>query len=98
MNEPSRYCVSFADGAHAEVATYALGVLHLVCDRAYPPGQPLAFTLSLGESQLDLQGKSAGSKRRPDQRFDVRIRLSSLRREARSQLEQALGPLRSLTE
>jgi hypothetical protein len=34
-----------------------------------------------------LLGKSAGSKRREDQRFDVRVRLHSLRREDRLRLE-----------
>ena len=40
---------------------------------------------------LDLQGKSAGSKLRSDGRYDVTLRLVSLRREQRIALEQTFA-------
>jgi len=84
--------VDFADGVQALAAAFQLGILHLICDRAHPPGRPLAFSISLGDAKLGLTGKSAGSKRRVDDRFDVRVRLSSLRREQRTELERAFAP------
>jgi len=89
---PTPLTVGFADGVQALAVAFNLGILHLICDRAHPPGRPLAFSVSLGDSQLALTGKSAGSKRRVDDRFDVRVRLSSLRREQRAQLERAFAP------
>jgi hypothetical protein len=43
---------------------------------------------SSDELQRTLVGKSAGSKRREDGAFDVRVRLHSLTREDRAWLEQ----------
>ena len=42
-----------------------------------------------GESALRLEGKAQGSKRLDDGRFDVRLKLTSLRRDDRSALERA---------
>lgn len=79
--------VRFADGADGLAVGYDAGVLHLICDRAHPPGRPLELNLVAKDAKLTLRGKSAGSKRRNDERFDVRLRLHSLRREDREQLE-----------
>ncbi|MCZ7687520.1 MAG: hypothetical protein M5U28_55795 [Sandaracinaceae bacterium] len=65
-------------------------MLHLVLPRAFAPGAPLALTLELEDGALELTGKTIGSKRREDGRFDVRARLISLRREDRARLE-AIG-------
>jgi hypothetical protein len=83
--------VTFADGAQGLAVGYAASVLDLVCERAHPPGRPLAITLQLPETALTLRGKSAGSKHRDDQRYDVRLRLHSLRKHEREQLEQAFA-------
>jgi hypothetical protein len=82
--------VTFSDGAHGFACNYDGAVLALICERAHPPGRPLELSLCIEgiELPLTLRGKSAGSKRRDDQRFDVRLRLHSLRREDRAQLEQ----------
>jgi hypothetical protein len=85
------YAASFADGAQVLVTSYEAGVLGLVCDRAHPPGRPLELRVPVGDAPLVLLGKSAGSKRREDQRFDVRLRLHSLRREDRARLETLFG-------
>ncbi len=79
--------VSFADGADAVAIGWQAGVLRLLCARAHPPGRPLQLTLHAGEPPLQLVGKSAGSKRTQDGRFEVGLRLHSLRRGEREQLE-----------
>ena len=70
---------------------YARGVLRMACERSHPPGQPLTVTLRLPDAELTVQGKSAGSKRRADGTFEVQLRLHSLRREQREQLEHTFG-------
>ena len=86
---PSLPAVVVNDGARGHAVSYAAERIELVLDRAYPPGCPLSFTLTLGESALRLEGKAIGSKRLDDGRFDVRLKLTSLRREDRSALERA---------
>jgi hypothetical protein len=88
-SDPRRYEASLADGALAEVTGYAGEVLTFACERAHPPGEPLQLTVRLPDAELALAGKTVGSKRRDDGRFDVRLRLTSLRREQRSLLERA---------
>jgi hypothetical protein len=80
--------VSLADDTHALAVNYGLHTLYLVCARAYPPGKPLALRAELSGEFVDLQGKSAGCKLRGDGRYDVTLRLVSLRREQRVALEQ----------
>jgi hypothetical protein len=80
------------NGERGRALGYAGGMLRLACERAHPPGEPLTLTLRLAEGELALQGKSAGSKRRPDGGFDVALRLTSLRREQRAQLEALWAP------
>ena len=84
--------VTFGDGATALAIAYEPDklALTLLCDRAHPPGRPLAMRAHVAGEELALQGKSAGSKRREDGRFIVRIRLVTLRREQRAALERAL--------
>jgi hypothetical protein len=81
--------VSLGDDTQALAVNYGLHTLYLVCARAYPPGKPLALRAELSGALVDLQGKSAGSKLRSDGRYDVTLRLVSLRREQRIALEQA---------
>ena len=75
------------DGSQALAVGYADERIALVVDRAYPPGRPLTLALALPSGPLSLQGKTISSKRRPDTRYDVRAKLSSLRREQRALLE-----------
>jgi hypothetical protein len=81
--------VSLDDGAQALAVNYGPNTLHMICVRAYPPGKPLRLRTDAGGETLDLQGKSAGSKLRTDGRYDVTLRLVSLRRDQRIALEQA---------
>jgi hypothetical protein len=79
---------TLADGAVITVLAFDGALLHFVGERAHPPGRPLEVRLTLEGAPLVLQGKAVGSKLRDDERFDVRLRLHSLRREARALLEQ----------
>ena len=94
MNAPDEeraWPVVFADGSAAKAVACEGEVLALVCDRAHPPGRPLELELHAGETSLTLRGKSAGSKRREDGLFDVRLRLHSLRREQKATLTRAFA-------
>lgn len=79
--------VTLADGAPAAVVEYSAGQLSLICAAAYPPGKPISLRGPCDGSELELHGKSAGSKLRSDARFDVKLRLVSLRRTDRQRLE-----------
>jgi hypothetical protein len=60
-------------------------VITLSSPKAFPPGQPLEFTLN--DSSLRLQARSIGSKRSASGEFELRVRLINLRKEAREALE-----------
>jgi hypothetical protein len=83
--------IQLLDGGRALAVAYSSAGLSLICECAYPPGKPLALTAELGGGMLALQGKSGGSRRRADGRYDVTLRLISLRREQREQLERAFA-------
>lgn len=78
-------------GEEAELVAMRGETLSLVSPRAFAPGAPVRLTALLEEGELSLSGKSLGSKRRDDARFDVRARLISLRREERERLAAALS-------
>jgi hypothetical protein len=84
---------TFSDGAHTEVVAYdsSAQALTLICDRAEPPGRPLELRTRIGDEEIPLHGRSAGSKRREDGKFTVVMRLQSLRREQRALLEHGSG-------
>jgi hypothetical protein len=65
--------------------------LAMVSPKAFAPGQPIAFDAMLADGTLSLEGRSLGSKRRPDGRFDVRVRLINLSRHGRERLVRALA-------
>jgi len=90
--------VSLHDDPQALAVNYDLHNLYLVCARAYPPGKPLGLRVELAGEFVDLQGKSAGSKLRSDGRYDVTLRLVSLRREQRIGLEQAFSHPKAPTD
>ena len=83
------------DGTAARAVGLAGEVLHLVTERAYPPGRPLSFSLEAKDATISLQGKAAGSKLRADGRFDVKVKLNTVRREARAMLASLTWPLLS---
>lgn len=58
--------------------------------KAFPPGQPVALSLWPDDpTPLALAARSIGSKRLPDERFEVRARLVNLGRAARQRLVDA---------
>ena len=82
----------FEEGAEGEVTGLSDNILTAVAPSAFPPGRPMSFSVVLAEDEvLALEGRSLGSRKRSDGRFDMRMRLVNLRREARDRLTQALG-------
>lgn len=77
------------DGARGEAVRVDGEVLEAVLPRAFAPGAPARMELD-GDAPIPIEGKTIGSKRRDDGRFDVRMRLINLRREHRAALESAL--------
>ena len=73
-------------GGEGEALSVAGEVLHLVIDRPYAPGAPVSMTVTRADGELRLRGKTIGSKRRDDGRFDVKLRLVSLSRIDRARL------------
>ena len=61
-------------------------LLDVVADQPCAPGTPV--TLEVGE--LNLKGKSCGTKIRDDGRFDLRVRLITIGRRQRERLEALL--------
>ena len=65
-------------------------VLAIVSPRAFAPGAPVRMEIDAGDEPVSVEGKTIGSKRRDDGRFDVRLRLINLRRAHRDALRAAL--------
>ena len=64
-------------------------VLCAICSVAFPPGRPLELELRLPEQEVTLVGRCIGTKKRTDGAFDLRMRLTNLRRETRETLQRA---------
>lgn len=77
----------------ADVESWDGTVMVLHSPRAFAPGAPLALSLLPPEPAVavSLDAKALGSKKREDGRFEVRVRLVNLRREARVQLDALFG-------
>jgi len=88
---PPSYPAELGDGSSATAVGFAAERLTLIVDRAYPPGRPLSPVLTLPGATVPLQGKTISSKRREDARFDVHLKLTSLRREQREALSHAFA-------
>lgn len=82
---------TLADGKQAELVSLEGELLGLTAPRAFAPGQPVELTARLDTGQLRLAGKTLGSKRREDGRFDVRLRLVNLRKSDRETLQSLLA-------
>jgi len=75
----------------AELRELSGNTLSLLHGSAFPPGKPLSLVVAL-EPPLELTGRTVGSKRQPDGRFLVRVRLTNLRKEHREALATRLSP------
>jgi len=62
----------------------------VVSPRAFAPGAPLRLVLHLPDGELAVEGRTVGSRRRPDQAFDVRLRLVNVKRADRERLAALL--------
>lgn len=62
-----------------------------ISPKAFPPGKPLTFSMLLADGELPLSGRCIGSKKRDDGSFELRVRLTNLRREARARIEQVFA-------
>lgn len=78
--------IVLSEGGEGEATRLEGEVLHLILARAFAPGAPVAFAATIAGERVALTGKSIGSKRREDGRFDVRLRMTNLRREDRARL------------
>jgi len=86
-----RVALRLPDGEGAEATALEGQLLRIVSPRPFAPGEPLRFTASLPGGDVDIEGKSTGSRRRSDAAFDVALRLVNLRREHRERLAAELG-------
>ena len=82
-----------ADGEAATLATYEGQFVTLLMARAYAPGQPLSFEVTLDET-FSIPMKCSNSRRQPDGRFEVRARILSIKKTERAQLEAAFSASR----
>ncbi len=67
-------------------------MLAVVSSGAHAPGRPVELQLALPDGALVVRAKSRGSRRREDSRFDVTLRLVTLRREQHARLAAAFAP------
>lgn len=79
--------VRIADAYDGELLRFEGQQLCLCSPKAFPPGQPLALRL---EPELRLEARAIGSRRLPDGRFELRVRLINLTKDAREALNRAL--------
>jgi hypothetical protein len=61
----------------------------LISAKAYAPGQPIVLTVEL-VPPCTLELKSLGSKKRSDDRFDVKARAMTLAKPTRDRIVEAL--------
>jgi hypothetical protein len=78
--------IRIAGGVAGAITHVADLLLTLKAPKAFPPGQPLQFTLA--DTGVQLQARAIGSKRVEDA-FEIRVRLINVRRETREALEAA---------
>ncbi len=65
--------------------------LSAISPKAFPPGRPLVLHLASAAGELRLETRTISSKKRDDGRFDLRVRFTNLRKEARTQLDALFG-------
>lgn len=78
-------------GGPMEMTSYDGAEITLVATVALAPGKPVRLRVTVGETALELEAKSHGSKRREDGRFEVRLRPVSWRREQAEAVREALS-------
>ncbi|KPK16655.1 MAG: hypothetical protein AMJ62_04755 [Myxococcales bacterium SG8_38] len=77
-------------GEEAEAQAVDGSVLTLHSPRAFAPGSPIRFVARLEHEERHFEGRTVGSKRIDERRFEVRMRFVSLRRADREALVSCL--------
>jgi len=78
-------------GEVGEAKSFDGGILTLLSPKAFAPGSPIRFTVVEDEVERTLEGRTLGSKRVEDQRFEVKMRFVNLRRADRELLLRQLA-------
>jgi hypothetical protein len=78
-----------AEGETLELTEFDGKQFALVSNKAYAPGQPLILTVELVPPCM-LELKSLGSRKRDDERFDIKARAMTLAKPTRDRIVAAL--------
>jgi hypothetical protein len=81
----------FETGEEGEATAIDGNVLTLWSPRAFAPGAPIRFSAVGGEAMRSFEGRTIGSKRVGNARFEVRMRFVNLRRADRDLLLRQLA-------
>jgi hypothetical protein len=82
--------VRFDTGDEGEATSFDGNVLTLLSPRAFAPGAPIHFSAACGQKASGFEGRTIGSKRIDEHRFEVRMRFVNLRRADRNVLLREL--------
>ena len=82
--------VRLESGAEAEARACDGNTLTLRSPQAFAPGSPIRFCVVVDEEERNLEGRTIGSRRIDDGRYEVRLRFVNLRRGDRDCLLRAL--------
>jgi hypothetical protein len=77
-------------GEVVEARSFDAGILTLLSPRAFAPGSPIRFSFVEEGLERPFEGRTLGSKRVDDLRFEVKMRFVNLRRADRALLHREL--------
>ena len=83
--------VCLQGGEEAQATRMDGNVLTLLSPRAFAPGSPIRFSVAVNDDSRSFEGRTIGSKRTEDARFEVRLRFVNLRRADRELLLRELA-------
>lgn len=84
-----KVCLHSGEEAHA--TRIEGNVLVLSSPRAFAPGSPIRFSVAVQDGERTFEGRTIGSKRVDDERFEVRMRFVNLRHADREHLLRELA-------
>jgi hypothetical protein len=73
-------------GEEVQATSFDGNTLTLLSPRAFAPGSPIRFSVAVYDASRSFEGRTIGSKRLDDGRFEVRLRCVNLRRADRELL------------
>jgi hypothetical protein len=77
------------ESAEGHAISFLGELLVVVVSKPFAPGTPLRGAITVGESEIGIEGRATGSKRTPEGTFEVRARVINLRKTDRERLEAA---------